>query len=114
MPAAPAPSSRPSKGVDSVDYWTNQEVLSLKVRPESLIIIGGGYIAVEYGHFFAAMGTKVTILEMADRLTLAEEPEISELLKKALSRRMEVHTGALAEEVRKGARRQSHRCGEGR
>jgi len=93
----------PIKGVDSVDYWTNQEVLSLKVRPESLIIIGGGYIAVEYGHFFAAMGTKVTILEMADRLTLAEEPEISELLKKALSRRMEVHTGALAEEVRKGA-----------
>jgi len=49
------------------------------------------------------MGTKVTILEMADRLTLAEEPEISELLKKALSRRMEVHTGALAEEVRKGS-----------
>jgi len=93
----------PIKGVDSVDYWTNQEVLSQKTRPDSLIIIGGGYIAVEYGHFFAAMGTKVTILEMADRLTLAEEPEISELLKKALSRRMAVHTGALAEEVRKGA-----------
>jgi mycothione reductase len=93
----------PIKGVDSVEYWTNQEVLSQKVKPDSLIIIGGGYIAVEYGHFFAAMGTKVTILEMADRLTLAEEPEISELLKKALSRRMEVHTSALAEEVRKGA-----------
>jgi mycothione reductase len=93
----------PIKGVDSVDYWTNQEVLSQKTRPDSLIIIGGGYIAVEYGHFFAAMGTRVTILEMADRLTLAEEPEISELLKKALSRRMAVHTGALAEEVRKGA-----------
>ena len=93
----------PIKGVDSVDYWTNEQVLQQKERPESLIIIGGGYIAVEYGHFFAAMGTKVTILEMADRLTLAEEPEISELLKKALSRRMEVHTGALAEEVRKGA-----------
>jgi dihydrolipoamide dehydrogenase len=93
----------PIKGVDSIDYWTNQEVLSQKVRPDSLIIIGGGYIAVEYGHFFAAMGTKVTILEMADRLTLAEEPEISELLKKALSRRMALHTGALAEEVRKAA-----------
>ena len=93
----------PIKGVDSVDYWTNEQVLQQKERPDSLIIIGGGYIAVEYGHFFAAMGTKVTILEMADRLTLAEEPEISELLKKALSRRMEVHTGALAEEVRKGA-----------
>jgi mycothione reductase len=92
----------PIKGVDGVEYWTNQEVLSQKVRPDSLIIIGGGYIAVEYGHFFAGMGTRVTMLEMADRLTLAEEPEISELLKKALSRRMEIHTGALAEEVRKG------------
>ncbi|MBN2098617.1 MAG: dihydrolipoyl dehydrogenase [Dehalococcoidia bacterium] len=93
----------PIKGIDSVDYWTNEQVLQQNERPDSLIIIGGGYIAVEYGHFFAAMGTMVTILEMADRLTLAEEPEISELLKKALSRRMSVHTGALAEEIRKGA-----------
>ena len=92
----------PIKGADSVDYWTNQEVLSQKARPDSLVIIGGGYIAVEYGHFFAAMGTEVTILEMADRLTLAEEPEVSDLLKKALSRRMAVHTGAQAEEIRRG------------
>ena len=90
----------PIKGLDGVDFLTNESVLQLKERPESLIIIGGGYIAVEYGHFFTAMGTKVTILEMADRLVLAEEPEISELLKKELSWRMAVHTGALVEEVR--------------
>ena len=74
----------PIKGVDSIDYWTNEHVLLQKERPDSLIVIGGGYIAVEYGHFFAAMGTRVTILEMADRLTLAEEPEVSELLQRAL------------------------------
>jgi mycothione reductase len=91
----------PIKGLDSVNYLTNESVLQLKARPESLIIIGGGYIAVEYGHFLAAMGTKVTMLEMADRLVLPEEPEISELLKKALSRRMAVHTGAQAVEIRK-------------
>ena len=91
----------PIKGVDSVDYWTNETVLQQTERPESLIIIGGGYIAVEFGHFFAAMGTKVTILEMADRLVLAEEPEISEALKKALNRRMEVHTGATADQIKK-------------
>jgi mycothione reductase len=91
----------PIKGLDSVNYLTNESVLQLKIRPESLIIIGGGYIAVEYGHFFAAMGTKVTMLEMADRLVLPEEPEISELLKKALSRRMAVHTGAQVVGVRK-------------
>jgi mycothione reductase len=89
------------KGVESVAYWTNETVLRLEEKPDSLIIIGGGYIAVEYGHFFAAMGTRVTILEMADRLVLAEEPEIADLLRKQLSRRMEVHTGATAEEVKK-------------
>lgn len=90
----------PIRGLDSIDYLTNESVLELRERPDNLIIIGGGYIAVEYGHFFAAMGTKVTMLEMADRLVLSEELESAELLKKALSRRMEVHTNAQAEEVK--------------
>jgi len=91
----------PIKGLENIHYLTNESALELKDRPDTLIIIGGGYIAVEYGHFFAAMGTKVTILEMANRLVLSEEPEISELLKKELSRRVEVHTNAQAEEVRR-------------
>jgi len=90
----------PIKGLDSVGYLTNETVLELKAKPDSIIIIGGGYIAVEYGHFFAAMGTKVTMLEMADRLVLPEEPEISELLRKALSKRMAVHIGAQAIDVK--------------
>lgn len=90
----------PIKGLDSVDYLTNESVLQLKEQPDSLIIVGGGYIAVEYGHFFAAMGTKVTLIEMADRLVLPEEPEVSELLRRALSKRMAVHTNTQAEEVR--------------
>jgi mycothione reductase len=89
------------EGLDNVDYLTNETVLQLSERPDSLIIIGGGYIAVEYGHFFAAMGTKVTILEMAERIVLPEEPEISELLKKALSRRMGVYTNVQAQKVKK-------------
>ena len=86
----------PIKGLDSINYLTNETVLQLEERPDSLIIIGGGYIAVEYGHFFAAMGTKVTILEMADRLVLPEEPEISSILKKEMSKRMDIHTDAEA------------------
>ncbi len=89
----------PIKGLDSVDYLTNETALELKDRPDSLLIIGGGYVAVEFGHFFAAMGTKVVILEMANRLVLAEEEEIAELLKKELSKRMEVHTNTQADEV---------------
>lgn len=93
----------PMKGLEDVDYLTNETVLQLRERPESIIIIGGGYIAVEYGHFFAAMGTEVTMLEMADRLILSEEPEIAELLKKQLSRRMKIHTGVQAKEFKGNA-----------
>ena len=89
----------PIKGLESVDYLTNETVLQLTERPEDLIIVGGGYVAVEYGHFFANMGTKVTILEMADRLVLSEEPEIAEALKNEMSRRMSVYTGIQAEAV---------------
>ena len=91
----------PIKGLNDIDYLTNESLLALKEKPESIIIIGGGYIAVEYSHFFAAMGTKVTILEMADRLILNEEPAISELLKKQLSRRLSVHTSTMVEEIKK-------------
>ncbi|MBN1644278.1 MAG: FAD-dependent oxidoreductase, partial [Dehalococcoidales bacterium] len=90
----------PIKGLADIDYLDNESVLELKEPPDSLIIIGGGYIAVEYGHFFAAMGTKVTILEMADRLVLSEEPEIAELLKKKLGERLTIHTGSQAEEIK--------------
>jgi mycothione reductase len=90
----------PLKGIDTIDYLTNESLLELKEKPESLIIIGGGYIAVEFGHFFAAMGTRVTILEMAERLIMPEEPEFSELLKKSLSKRMKVYTNTQAEEVK--------------
>jgi mycothione reductase len=102
--AGSRPMIPPIKGLDSVDFLTNETVLQLKERPESLIIIGGGYIAVEYGHFFATMGTKVTILEMADRLVLSEEPEIADVLKKELGRRMTIHTSVRAEEMKESGR----------
>ena len=92
----------PIEGLDSAEYLTNETVLQLKQLPESLIIIGGGYIAAEYGHFFAAMGTKVTVLEMADGLVLSEEPEIADTLKNELSRRMNVYTGFQVEAVNSG------------
>jgi len=89
----------PIQGVAYADYLTNETVLELTEKPQSLIIIGGGYIAVEYGHFFAAMGTEVTVLEMMDRLVLSEEPEIAELLRKKLDQRMEIHTGTQVKEI---------------
>jgi mycothione reductase len=99
--AGSRPTIPPIKGLDGIDYLTNESVLELREKPESLIIIGGGYIAAEYGHFFAAMGAKVTILEMADRLVLAEEPEIAALFQQELSKRMDIYTGIRVEEVKR-------------
>jgi mycothione reductase len=90
----------PIEGLKKVPYHTNASLLALREKPESIIIIGGGYVAVEFGHFFAAMGTKVTMLEMADRLVLSEEEEIAAVLRQALAKRMAIHTGARAQSVR--------------
>lgn len=80
----------PIKGVTSVNYFTNETILFLKEKPESIIIIGGGYVAVEYGHFFAAIGVETTILEMGERLVSSEESEVSELLYKKLAEKVKI------------------------
>jgi len=82
----------PIKGLEKISYLTNENVINLRERPESMIIIGGGYVGVEYAHFFAALGTKVTVVQRHSRLLPNEEPEISEYLKKELSKRMDILT----------------------
>jgi dihydrolipoamide dehydrogenase len=89
----------PIKGLDGVDFLTNESALELREKPQSMVIMGGGYIGVEYAHFFAAMGTKVTVIEMADRLVLSKEPEIADLLLAELRRRMAVSLNARVVEV---------------
>ena len=83
----------PIKGIDKIGYLTSDTVLELQTPPKSILIIGGGYIGMEYGHFFSGIGTKTTILQRPDRVVPEEEPEISELLKKEMQQRMEIYTG---------------------
>ena len=90
----------PIRGLDKVKYLTNESLLNLKQLPKTVIIIGGGYIAAEYGHFLSAMGAAVTILQRAPRLIPNTEPEIAEALQKALSRRMHIYTNTEATEVK--------------
>ena len=92
----------PIAGLDDVSYLTNESVLDLEERPESLVIIGGGYISAEYAHFFSAMGTDVTVMQRREYLVPDEEPEISELLEKKMAERMAVHTHTEVTEVEEG------------
>jgi mycothione reductase len=90
----------PIKGIEEIEYLTNETALRLTEKPESMVIIGGGYIAAEFAHFFEAVGTKITIIQRNKRLVPEEEPEVSETLRKALSRRITIHTNTEAIEVR--------------
>lgn len=70
----------PSQAWKNREYIDNVSLLNLREPPQSLIIIGGGYIGCEYGHFFSAVGTEVTILGRSPRLLSGEDPEISQRL----------------------------------
>jgi len=91
----------PIKGIEDVDYLTNENVFNLKEKPESMVIIGGGYISAEFAHFFSAIGTNVTVLQRSDRLIANSEPEISKLLEKKMKQRMDVFTNIDVIEVEK-------------
>src|SRR6266508_6512344 len=91
----------PIPGLGAVRYLTNESILGLERKPESMIFIGGGYIALEYAHFFSALGVKVAIVERHAALLHAGEPEISKLLKDKLGRRIELHMNAEAIAVRR-------------
>lgn len=82
----------PIEGIQQVDYLTNNTIFNLKKQPSSMIIVGGGYIACEFAHFFSAMGTKITILQRGNRLLTNQEPEISSLLQHLMEKRMTITT----------------------
>jgi dihydrolipoamide dehydrogenase len=82
----------PIKGLQNVGYLTSDTILKLDRLPETTIIIGGGYIAAEYGHFLSAMGSKVTIIGRNPLFIPDEEPEISALAKRELQKHMTIIT----------------------
>lgn len=75
--AGTRPSLPPIEGLDKVPYMTSREILRVKKLPKELIVIGGGYIAVELAHFFNLMGSKVTVLQRSGVLLRHEDEEIS-------------------------------------
>src|SRR5699024_329740 len=58
-------------------YYTNDYILRLPQQPESLVIVGGGFIAWEFAHGFEALGTKVTILNRSDVLLREADADTS-------------------------------------
>ncbi len=101
-----ATGARPSvpqiKGLDKSHFLTNESVLGLVEKPDSIILLGGGFISLEYAHFFSALGVKVKIIDKNPTLLHFAEPEISKLLKQELEKRIELHLGVETMEVKHG------------
>lgn len=89
--------SRPSKPpIPGIEYAiTSDQALELRTLPESMVIIGGGYIALELGYVFSAAGVDLTILEATERLLPNADGEISRAIERSFVQRgVGVHTSA--------------------
>ncbi|HEX5675821.1 MAG TPA: FAD-dependent oxidoreductase [Azonexus sp.] len=74
----------PIPGIESVGYLTSDNVWELRELPQRLVVLGGGPIGCELTQAFARLGARVTQVEMAPRIMLREDPEVSELVTQRL------------------------------
>lgn len=79
------PADIPGLPVDGEHILTSDQIWSLENLPESMVIVGGGVIGCEVAHAFSAFGTRVTVLELVDRLLFTEEKEASRAVQRALT-----------------------------
>ncbi len=70
----------PIPGIEEVGYLTSENVWSLRELPGRLVVLGGGPIGAELTQAFARFGAKVTLVEMAPRIMIREDPEVSEIV----------------------------------
>ena len=83
----------PHLEADGQHIWTYKEAMIPEKVPASLLIVGSGAIGIEYASFYAAMGAKVTVVEVLERILPAEDEEISTLARKAFEKRgITIHT----------------------
>ncbi|WP_232687206.1 dihydrolipoyl dehydrogenase family protein [Halobacterium zhouii] len=80
-------------GADEASFLTSDEALRLDELPDRLVVVGGGYIAVEMGHFFGQMGATVVIVGHGDVLADREDHDVAERLTEAYRRKHELHLG---------------------
>ncbi len=100
LAAGSKPLLLPIPGMDLPGVLTSDGLFRLQECPESLAIIGGGVISVEFATAFAGFGTKVTVLEALPRLVPNLDKEISQNLKMILKKRgVDIHTSASVQEV---------------
>ena len=94
------PRTPPVEGLDSVKHFTSDTILQLNTLPKHLMIIGGGYISLEFAQIFRRLGSRVTILEKSSRLLKKEDQDVATELKTILEGEgIEIITDAVVNRV---------------
>ena len=89
-------------GLDAAGYLTNESIMELQEIPEHLIVLGGGYIGLEFGQMFRRFGSRVSVIHIGDQLLAREDADVAAGLQKALETEgIEFHMNATATKVEK-------------
>ena len=88
-------------GIETLNYLDSTSILDLKEIPEHLIILGGSYVALEFGQMFRRFGSKVTVIEQSDHFLEREDEDVAEELKNILQEEgINILTSAKASSVK--------------
>ncbi len=94
------PAIPPIEGLAEAGYLTTDDLWDLSEPPESLVVIGGGPIALETSQALTRLGVRATVIEMADRFLAADEPELVDRLVEVLrSEGVDLRSSARVESV---------------
>ncbi len=98
------PSVPPLPGLQQVPFLDSTTIMELDEIPEHLLILGGGYVAVEFGQMFRRFGSKVTVVQRRDSLLVREDTDVADALATILREDgIELVLGAEAREVAAGS-----------
>lgn len=87
-------------GLSDVPYLNSTSIMELDHVPEHLIVLGGGYIALEFAQMYRRFGSRVTVLERSERLLGREDTDISEALSKILTEDgLDIHVGVQVDAI---------------
>lgn len=98
-----ATGSRPfidQKVIDSgVRYYTNENIMRLESLPESMVVMGGGYIAMEFAHVFDALGVKVTVVNRSEKLLRQLDSDISDRFTEITKEKLDCRLGRTIDSI---------------
>lgn len=92
----------PIPGIDEVEYLTNESLFEINNLPKSLIIVGAGPIGSEMAQSFQRLGSEVDVIDMAPRILMNDDPELSDIVKQKLTKEgVTYHLDAAVKKVEK-------------